>query len=131
MWYTLFMSEECIYITVAVIAFIVTDYISGTIAASMVGDLSSKKMKEGLLKKFVYILILFTCYIIDFVSCKVDLGFTVSLYVVTGVGISLIEITSIFENCCLINPDIKHSNILNVINKSYKNSKENKDDENR
>ena len=125
------MSEECIYITVAVITFIVTDYISGTIAASMVGDLSSKKMKEGLLKKFVYILILFTCYIIDFVSCKVDLGFTVSLYVATGVGISLIEITSIFENCCLINPDIKHSDILNVISKSYKNSKENEDAENR
>lgn len=131
MWYTGVMSEECIYITVAVIAFIVIDYISGTVAASMVGDLSSKKMKEGLLKKFVYILILFTCYIIDFVSCKVDLGFTVSLYVVTGVGISLIEITSIFENCCLINPHIKHSDILNVISKSYKNSKENEDAENR
>lgn len=125
------MSEECIYITVAVLAFIVIDYISGIIAASMAGDLSSKKMKEGLFKKLVYILILFTCYIIDFVSCKVDLGFTVSLYIVTGVGISLIEITSIFENCCLINPEIKHSNILNVISKSHKNGKENEDAENR
>ena len=125
------MSDACIYISVAVIAFIFIDCISGIIAASMVGDLSSKKLKVGLLKKFVYILILFTCYIIDFVSCKVDLGFTIKLYNITGVGISLIEITSIFENCCLINPEIKHSNILNVISKANKYSKDNEDVENR
>lgn len=125
------MSEACIYITIAVIAFIFIDCISGAIAASMVGDLSSKKMKVGLLKKFGYILILFTCYIIDFVSYKVDLGFTVKLYDITGVGISLIEITSIFENCCLINPEIKHSNILKVISKANKYSKDNEDAENR
>ena len=65
-----------------------------------------------------------TCYIIDFTSHKVDLGFTISLYVAVGVGIVLIEITSIFENCCKINPDITNSNILDIINKNHKDSKD-------
>ena len=123
LWYDCYMIEEDIYISIAVIALIIIDYISGVIAAAYNGKLSSRRMKEGLLKKFVYILIMLTCYIIDFTSHKVDLGFTISLYVAVGVGITLIEITSIFENCCKINPEIKNSNILDII----ENHKESKD----
>lgn len=118
------MSEEDIYISIAVIALVTIDYISGVIAAAYNGELSSRRMKEGLLKKFVYILIMLTCYIIDFTSHKVDLGFTISLYIAVGVGITLIEITSIFENCCKINPDIKNSSILDIISKNHKDSKD-------
>ena len=117
------MIEEDIYISVAVIALIIIDYISGVIAAAYNGELSSRRMKEGLLKKFVYILIMLTCYIVDFTNHKVNLGFTISLYIAVGVGIVLIEITSIFENCCKINPEIKNSNILDII----ENHKESKD----
>lgn len=117
------MAEQNMYITVAVIALIAIDYISGVIAAAYNGELSSHRMKEGLLKKFAYILIMLTCYIIDFTSHKVNLGFTISLYITVGVGITLVEITSIFENCCKINPEIKNSNILDII----ENHKESKD----
>ena len=117
------MSEQSVYITVAVVALIIIDYISGVIAAAYNGVLSSRRMKEGLIKKFVYFLIMLTCYIIDFTSHKVDLGFMINLYIAVGVGIILIEITSIFENCCKINPEIKNSNILDII----ENHKENKD----
>ena len=123
LWYDCYMVEEDIYISIAVIALVTIDYISGVIAAAYNGELSSRRMKEGLLKKFAYILIMLTCYIIDFTSHKVDLGFTISLYIAVGVGIVLIEITSIFENCCKINPEIKNSNILDII----ENHKESKD----
>lgn len=123
LWYDCYMIEEDIYISIAVIALIIIDYISGVIAAAYNGKLSSRRMKEGLLKKFVYILIMLTCYIIDFTSHKVNLGFTISLYVAVGVGIVLIEITSIFENCCKINPEIKNSNILDII-ETHKESKD-------
>lgn len=123
LWYDCYMIEEDIYISVAVIALIIIDYISGVIAAAYNGELSSRRMKEGLLKKFVYILIMLTCYIVDFTNHKVNLGFTISLYIAVGVGIVLIEITSIFENCCKINPEIKNSNILDII----ENHKESKD----
>lgn len=124
LWYDCYMNDESIYITIAVIALIIIDYISGVLAAAYNGELSSRRMKEGLIKKLVYILIMLTCYIIDFTSHKVDLGFTISLYVAVGVGIVLIEITSIFENCCKINPDITNSNILDIINKNHKDSKD-------
>lgn len=124
LWYDCYMNDETIYITIAVIALIIIDYISGVLAAAYNGELSSRRMKEGLLKKLVYILIMLTCYIIDFTSHRVDLGFTISLYVAVGVGIVLIEITSIFENCCKINPDITNSNILDIINKNHKDSKD-------
>ena len=123
LWYDCYMIEEDIYISIAVIALIIIDYISGVIAAAYNGELSSRRMKEGLLKKFVYILIMLTCYIVDFTNHKVNLGFTISLYIAVGVGITLVEITSIFENCCKINPEIKNSNILDII----ENHKESKD----
>ena len=115
LWYDCYMIEEDIYISIAVIALIIIDYISGVIAAAYNGELSSRRMKEGLLKKLVYILIMLTCYIVDFTNHKVSLGFTISLYIAVGVGIVLVEITSIFENCCKINPEIKNSNILDII----------------
>ena len=123
LWYDCYMIEEDIYISIAVIALVTIDYISGVIAAAYNGELSSRRMKEGLLKKLVYILIMLTCYIVDFTNHKVSLGFTISLYIAVGVGIVLIEITSIFENCCKINPEIKNSNILDII----ENHKESKD----
>ena len=123
LWYDCYMIEEDIYISIAVIALIIIDYISGVIAAAYNGELSSRRMKEGLLKKLVYILIMLTCYIVDFTNHKVSLGFTISLYIAVGVGIVLVEITSIFENCCKINPEIKNSNILDII----ENHKESKD----
>ena len=123
LWYDCYMIEEDIYISIAVIALIIIDYISGVIAAAYNGELSSRRMKEGLLKKFVYILIMLTCYIVDFTNHKVNLGFTISLYIAVGVGITLIEITSIFENCCKINPEIKNSNILDII-ENHKQSKD-------
>lgn len=122
-WYDCYMVEEDIYISIAVIALVTIDYISGVIAAAYNGELSSRRMKEGLLKKFVYILIMLTCYIVDFTNHKVNLGFTISLYIAVGVGITLIEITSIFENCCKINPEIKNSNILDII-ENHKQSKD-------
>ena len=123
LWYDCYMIEEDIYISIAVIALVTIDYISGVIAAAYNGELSSRRMKEGLLKKFVYILIMLTCYIIDFTNHKVNLGFTINLYIAVGVGITLIEITSIFENCCKINPEIKNSNILDII-ENHKQSKD-------
>lgn len=123
LWYDCYMVEEDIYISIAVIALIIIDYISGVIAAAYNGELSSRRMKEGLLKKLVYILIMLTCYIVDFTNHKVSLGFTISLYIAVGVGIVLVEITSIFENCCKINPEIKNSNILDII-ENHKGSKD-------
>lgn len=116
------MSSEEVYVTVATLSFIVLDYLSGVLAAALRREITSSNMKIGLSKKLVYIVIMVTCYVIDVVSAHVNLGFTTALYVIVSVGVCLIEITSIFENCLIINPKLRESHIFDFLKKSHENS---------
>lgn len=110
---------------IAVMAFITLDYVSGVVSAIAEKKLSSKRMKTGLLKKFSYILLLCLCYMIDLTTVQMHLGFTTKIFSIVSTAICLIEITSILENICIINPDIKASNILDIFNnKKYVEEKE-------
>lgn len=91
---------------------IVTDYVTGVIKAVAAHDLQSEKMREGLAHKFAYLVVLFLGWFIEMESHHLDLGFIVPLFVPVVVAISLIEVTSILENCVEINPDLKTNKIL-------------------
>lgn len=123
------MSESEIALIVVTIALIMCDCITGIINASLKGELSSKKLKQGLLKKFVYIILMFVCWLIDFASLRANLGFIVPMFASVTCGIILVEVTSIFENCCAINPDIKNSHIFEIINSNHKTNGDDKNDE--
>lgn len=116
------MSSEEFWVTVATLVYIVLDYLSGVLAAALNHEITSNKMKTGLSKKLVYIFVMITCYIIDVVSSRVNLGFSTKLYVIVSVGVCLIEITSIFENCVIINPKLRDSNIFTILKNSHTNS---------
>lgn len=92
---------------IAVLFFIATDYLTGIVKAIMAGNLSSKKMREGLGHKFAYLTLILTSYMIDVFSAHVDLSLPVHVYLVTVGGICLIELTSIIENITEINPELK------------------------
>ena len=92
---------------IAVLFFVVTDYITGIVKAIMAGNLSSKRMREGLGHKFAYLILILVAYMIDTVGAHVDLGLPVHVYLVTVGGICLIELTSILENITEINPELK------------------------
>lgn len=92
---------------VAVLFFVVTDYVTGIVKAIMAGNLSSKRMREGLGHKFAYLALILTSYMIDTFSAHVDLGLPVHVYLITVGGICLIELTSIIENITEINPELK------------------------
>ena len=96
-----------VWALIAVLFFVATDYATGIVKAIMTGNLSSKKMREGLGHKFAYLTLILTSYMIDVFSAHVDLNLPVHVYLVTVGGICLIELTSIIENITQINPELK------------------------
>lgn len=100
-------NDPDVWALIAVLFFVVTDYITGIVKAIMNGNLSSKKMREGLGHKFAYLTLILTSYMIDVFSAHVDLNLPVHVYLVTVGGICLIELTSIIENITQINPELK------------------------
>lgn len=95
---------------------VLIDYITGVVNAIMHGELSSKKMRQGLGHKFTYLAIICVALIVEYGSDYINLGIGLPVFIPVCGGICLIEITSIMENCVKINPDLKGSNILNIFN---------------
>lgn len=102
------------------------DYVTGVVNAIMHGELSSEKMRKGLGHKFAYLAIICVALIVEYGSDYIDLGIEPPVFIPVCVGICLIEITSIMENCVKINPKLSGSNILNIFNieKKENNDKE-------
>jgi toxin secretion/phage lysis holin len=101
-------------------ALILVDYITGLAKAVKNKNVSSSVMREGLLRKFVYYLVAITALIIDIESGKIDLGFSLPLFIPTIIAISLIEVSSIMENASEIDPELKTSGIFNLFGRSGK-----------
>lgn len=113
------MSENvCGIIVVGVL--IVLDYGTGVINAILSKSLTSTKMRQGLGHKFAYVVVLCLAGVLEFGERQIDLGFDVSLVIPCVVGVSLIEVTSILENCVQLNPDLADSKILSVFGKGGK-----------
>lgn len=116
------MTETLFYEILAVLVFIVMDYITGIIGAIMHGNLSSTKMREGLGHKFTYLCIFFIAWFIDFEMGHIDIGFHNALTPIVTVGIVLIELSSIIENIGKINPDLAQAEFMKIFNQTSDNA---------
>lgn len=112
------MTTADVWCAIAVMFFIVTDYVTGVTKAIMQDDLSSKKMREGLGHKFAYIILTLVAWFIDKINLHVDLGLPVSVFVCTVGGICLIELTSILENITAINPELADAPFMQIFAQS-------------
>lgn len=110
------MTETLFYEILAVLVFIIMDYITGIIGAVMHGDLSSTKMREGLGHKFTYICAFFIAWFIDFEMGHIDIGFHNTLTPTVTIGIVLIELSSIMENIGEINPELGQAEFMKIFN---------------
>ena len=109
-------NDPDVWALIAVLFFVATDYTTGIGKAIMAGNLSSKKMREGLGHKFAYLVLTLTSYMIDVFNTHVDLGLPVRVYLITVGGICLIELTSILENITQINPELKDIPFMQIFN---------------
>lgn len=108
------MTQADMWCAIAVLFFITADYITGVIKAIMQGDLSSKRMREGLGHKLAYLVLALTAWFIDTLNMHLSLGFPVNVFTCTVSGVCLIELTSIIENITAINPELKNAAFMNI-----------------
>lgn len=120
------MTTADVWCAIAVMFFIVTDYVTGVAKAIMQDNLSSKKMREGLGHKFAYIILVLVAWFIDEINLHVDLGLPVSVFVCTVGGICLIELTSILENITAINPELADAPFMQIFSQNTPNAKHRK-----
>ena len=112
--------ETLLYEILAVLVFIIMDYITGTIGAVMHGNLSSTKMREGLGHKFAYLCVFFIAWFIDFEMGHIDIGFHSALTPIVTIGIVLIELSSIIENIGKINPELAQAEFMKIFTDYHK-----------
>ena len=118
-------TEEETWLSAAVFIFIIIDYITGVINAALKNNISSRKMREGLGHKATYIILLSVCYTIDAIQLNTELNLPTKLFPIVSCGILLIELTSIIENICEINPELKQANFMYIFEKNNTETKEN------
>lgn len=120
------MTTHELIIVGIVFLLVLIDYVTGVVDAIMHGELSSEKMRQGLGHKFTYLAIICVALIIEYGSDYINLGIELPIFFPACSGISLIEITSIMENCVKINPELSGSNILDIfkVDKKESNDKE-------
>ena len=87
-------------------AFIVLDFATGLTKAFATKTFTSTKMREGLFHKVALLLCMILGFLVDHAQGYIDLGITVPVAAAVCVYICLMEITSIIENVCKINPQI-------------------------
>lgn len=112
------MTQTDMWSAIAVLFFISTDYITGVIKAIMQGNLSSKKMREGLGHKLAYLVLTLTAWFLDTLNMHISLGFPIHVFTCTISGICFIELTSIIENITAINPELKNAAFMNIFSQN-------------
>lgn len=94
--------------------FIVLDFVSGIAKAAKAGDISSTVMREGLYHKGAYVGIIILAYLAQWGCAHMELGFTVPLVPAACAYICLTEITSILENLCDLNPELRNNPVFKI-----------------
>lgn len=98
---------------------VIIDYIVGTIGHTMREGFSSAKMREGLVHKFAYVVVLGVCLIIQALLNYYDLPYYYGdvCFSLAFVWICVAEVGSILENVVLLNPDLADNSFLHIFDK--------------
>ena len=105
-------------------AFIALDFLTGLIKAFATNSFTSTKMREGLFHKVGLILCMILGALVDFAQGYLDLGVAVPVAAAICVYICLMEITSIIENVCKINPQLVPDKLVTLFGGLKRDDKE-------
>lgn len=126
-----YITNDIMCYFIAVVVFVFIDYITGVVNAAMHSRLNSSKMREGLGHKFAYCVLIFVAYIIDAIQLNSSLNLPFEMFPIVSIGIIAIELTSIIENVCEINPELRKAKFMDIFEKNNTNDdgKENENNE--
>lgn len=100
------------FAVVSALLFVCFDLLTGIIKAIENRNVSSTVMREGLLHKCAFVLVIVLAIMCEAAMTHLDLGITVPLVAPVCVYIVLTEIASILENIAEINPELKGSKVF-------------------
>ena len=98
-------------------AFILMDFITGIIKAFSSKSYNSSLMREGLFHKAGSLLVIVFGALVDYAQGFMDLGISIPIASSLCIYICLMEIGSIIENVCVINPRIIPDKIQSYFHK--------------
>lgn len=102
------------FVVVSALLFVCFDFLTGIIKAIKNKNVSSTIMREGLLHKCAFVLVIILAIMCEAAMTHLDLGITVPLIAPVCVYIILTEIASILENIAEINPELKDSKVFSL-----------------
>lgn len=97
-----------------VFGFIVLDFVTGMIKAFATHSFKSAKMREGLWHKSSLVLVVVLGVMIDYAQTLMDIGVMVPVSGAACAYITLMEISSVLENVCVINPDLMPDKLMHI-----------------
>ena len=97
--------------------FILLDLVTGIIKAFKQKNFTSSVMREGLYHKAGSLIVVGFGFLVDYAQGFLDLGVVVPIATPICVYIALMEIGSIIENICTINPSILPTKLKNFFQK--------------
>ena len=117
-WYAVFAG--CALIIIITCIFIIFDILTGIAGGIKEKALNSTALREGLWHKSGFIGLILLAYILEVASLYIDLGFEIPSIVVTCVYIIITECVSIFENLCILNPEITNSPLGQIFEHAHR-----------
>lgn len=106
------------YAVISALLFVCFDFLTGIIKAVKNKNISSSIMREGLLHKCAFVLVIILAIMCEAAMAHLDLGIMVPLIAPVCVYIVLTEIASILENISEIDPELKGSKLFTLFTSS-------------
>lgn len=88
---------------------IVLDVVVGFAGAVRNKDVQSAKLRDGLWHKAGFVGLIALAYVIQYATLYADLGFEIPTVAAVCVYVIVTEIVSVFENLCVLNPQLVNS----------------------
>lgn len=91
---------------IIVLGFIAFDVVTGLIKAGYNGNYNSAVMRQGGFHKSMEVMAMAVAYFVEYVVVYVNIGVDVPAVAAVTVYICIMEIISILENICAVNPQM-------------------------
>lgn len=90
------------------------DLLTGIVSAIKLKDIKSSRLRDGLFKKFGFIMCYFLAWLVDTQGSKIGFHLNVAILPVVILYVCTTELVSVIENICKINPDILPEKLLEM-----------------
>ena len=112
-WYEVFVN--CALVVGIALVFILFDIFTGIAGGVKEKALNSTALREGLWHKSGFIGLIVLAYILEVATLYIDLGFELPSVVAVCIYVIVTECVSIFENLCILNPEIAKSPLGQIV----------------